>query len=562
LQIEPGGVMSKLSFALSLLVLHFTFHSIQAQPGETKTGTATISGRVTLKGEPARGVMVILHSRQTRPWPATEPRTRADENGWFSFTNLAAGTYSISAVAPGYVSPEEASFGSDGRKVSVADGEKTENVDLEIKRGGVITGRIIDSQGHPVIEEQITLKKLDRNNKTQHYHLPSPNDYIFRTDDRGIYRIYGLPEGRYLVSVGYAPDTQSISESRAFYPRVFYPDATSESEAKVIEVSEGSEATDIDITVSDPKETRNVFGRVVDAGTGQPVDGVKVGIDEVAGDRLPRGDRGMEESDSGPNGEFRFFGVLPGKYALFVPARWTTGFVSEPVIFHISEGDATGIELKVRQGTASISGIVVIEGTNDPKVLAKLSQVSVGAGVDLAGQKLESGVSVPPVKVNADGSFRLSGLPAGKAWVRHLNYFDDDLRVGRIEHNGAPAGEGIEIDAGERVTGVRLVLHYGALTLRGEVKIVGGTLQDGYGVEVIARRTDQSVEYERRAGIDARGQFAIESLAPGEYEIIVTVGSRETRQRFSSVKKRVFVGSDNQQPVTIVVDLSRKEEDK
>ena len=47
--------MSKLSFTLSILVLHCAFHSIQAQPGETKTGTATISGRVTLKGEPARG---------------------------------------------------------------------------------------------------------------------------------------------------------------------------------------------------------------------------------------------------------------------------------------------------------------------------------------------------------------------------------------------------------------------------------------------------------------------------------------------------------------------------
>jgi hypothetical protein len=52
--------MSRLSFALSILVLHFAFHSIQAQPGETKTGTATISRRVTLKGEPVRGAVVIL----------------------------------------------------------------------------------------------------------------------------------------------------------------------------------------------------------------------------------------------------------------------------------------------------------------------------------------------------------------------------------------------------------------------------------------------------------------------------------------------------------------------
>ena len=109
-----------------------------------------------------------------------------------------------------------------------------------------------------------------------------------RTDDRGVYRIYGLPEGRYLVSVGYA-SPERITSSRAFYPRVFYPNASSESEAKVIEVSEGSEATDVDITVSDPKETRDVSGRVVDADTGQPVEGVRIEVRGISSDGLPMG---------------------------------------------------------------------------------------------------------------------------------------------------------------------------------------------------------------------------------------------------------------------------------
>jgi len=242
--------MSKLSFAISILVLHFTFYSIQAQPGETKTGTATVSGRVTLKGEPARGMEVILVTEIR--WSATAPRARTDENGRFSFTSVAVGSYSIFAVAPGYVSPEDTRIGSPGRTISVADNEEVENVDLEIKRGGVIAGRIIDSQKRPVIEETIDLNKLDGNNKPQRYSSFSPNFNMYRTDDRGVYRIYGLPEGRYLVSVGYALHAQRITSGSAFYPRVYYPKATSESEAKVIEVSEGSEATNVDITVSDP----------------------------------------------------------------------------------------------------------------------------------------------------------------------------------------------------------------------------------------------------------------------------------------------------------------------
>jgi 5-hydroxyisourate hydrolase-like protein (transthyretin family) len=544
--------MSKFSFALSILVLHFASHSIQAQPGETKTGTATISGQVTLKGEPARGVVVILRNNETIRWPANAPRARADENGRFSFTSVAAGNYFISAVAPGYVSPEKTDFY--GRNLSVADGENVENVDLEIKRGGVITGRIIDSQGRPVIEEHVALKELDEN---QGFLLFSPNFDMFRTDDRGVYRIYGLPAGRYLVSVGYAPSGQSIAKSRAFYPRVFYPNATSESAAKVIDVSEGSEATDVDITISDPKEGRNVFGRVVDADTGKPLGGVKIEVRRVSSDGGP----GLE---SGPDGEFRVFGLLPGKYELLTESRFNSGFIGGPVIFDVSEGDASGIELKVRQGAASISGMVVIVGADDPKILAKLSRVGIGAEVHLADPKFRSPVEIFPVRVNADGSFRINGLPAGKASISIQMGDWTGLTVARIEHNGAPADKGIEIDAGEQVTGVRIILLYGTLTLHGEVKVVGGTLPDGYRIEVYARGTDQTMPYGGMKFADARGRFVIENLGPGEYEIrlFVDCPDPEISRRFLSVNKRVFVGSDNQQPVTFVVDLSRKEEDK
>src|SRR5262245_12290944 len=181
--------MQKLNFALCILVLHFAFHSIQAQPFETRTGTATISGRVTLKGEPARGVeVVIIWNRNIRA-TANAPRARSDENGRFSFTGVAAGNYSISAVAPGYVSADETSIWG-RRMLNVVDGAKIEDVDLEISRGGVIAGRIRDSQGRPVIEETITLKKIDKDNKLQSYHPRNPNYHMFRTDDRGVYRIY------------------------------------------------------------------------------------------------------------------------------------------------------------------------------------------------------------------------------------------------------------------------------------------------------------------------------------------------------------------------------------
>jgi hypothetical protein len=161
----------------------------------------------------------------------------------------------------------------------------------------------------------------------------------------------------------------------------------------------------------------------------------------------------------------------------------------------------------------------------------------------------------------------LSGLPAGKARIYCCDQYD--LRVARIERNGAPVDEEIEIDAGEQVTGVSVVSLYGALTLRGEMKIVGGTLPAGYGFHAGAFRTDQNAQYRQWALIDERGQFAFENLAPGAYEIGIypftqdaSHFSPEIRERFSSVKQKVVVSSGNQQPVTLVVDLSRKEEEQ
>src|SRR5262245_10287333 len=559
--------MHKLSFALGILVLPFAFHSVQAQAAEAKAGTATVSGRVTLKGEPARGVTVILQGQN--PGGASSPRARTDESGRFNITGVAAGKYSVFAVAPGYVLPEGSSFpGMRGRTLNLTDGDRVENVDLEIKRGGVITGRVTDSQGRPVVEERVNLIKLNPNNRSGDAFNQGANYEMYQTDDRGHYRIYGLPEGRYLISVGYAESflSANIISTREFYPRVFYPNATSDSEAKVIEVSEGSEATNIDITVPDPKKTHDVYGRVLDAGSGRPVAGVEVVVGWAPSEgRYAASGYAGSGARSGPNGEFHLFGVQPGRYSILAqPDEEGDGFISDPVIVDIDEDTVTGVEVRVRQG-ATISGVVVIEGTNDPKARAKLSQISLSATV----RQISYGPPAPGKgigRVNADGSFRLSGLQPGKVVISLSN--TRDFLMSRIERNGAPVEGGIEVEAGEQVSGVRVVLAYSALAIRGELRVIGGALPAGCRFIAMTRRVDQPGA--QMTEVDARGQFIVENLAPGEYEVRVFPLydpevhqlSLEVRRMISSIKERVVLGGANQQQVTLVVDLSRYEGDK
>jgi hypothetical protein len=567
--------MPKAGFTLGVLVTIFCLCldiSIQAQPGAAKPGAGAVSGLVTLKGEPARGVTVLLQGEQANA--IGSPRARTDEEGRFLFTGVAAGRYSIYAITPGYTSPDDDIYGRRGRALNVAEGEKVENIELEIKRGGVIAGRITDSQGRPVIEESVTLHKLDQSGAAVIYSPNGPHHEMYRTDDRGDYRVYGLPEGRYRISVGQdqKPGSVSLVWSDLFYPRAFYPNVSSEAAAKVIKVTEGSEATNIDITIPDPKKTYNVYGRVVDAASGQPVPGVGLSVGRLTqGGKLAGGSADGEPSK--PNGEFHLRIVTPGKYAVWASDDGGSdgGFISEPAIFDLSEGDVSGVEVKVRQA-GSISGVVVVEGTSDPKIFSKLSQIKISSFYrsikSTLTERMPIALGIADVKVDADGGFHIGGLQPGNVFIKAAPAPGiRGLTVARIERNGKLTQTGIDVGAGEQVTGVRIVMVYSELAIRGELKVVGGALPEGFKLSVTARRIDQPAQALLSADVDARGQFFIESAPPAEYEVglfarlspLIKQLDQQTMRLISSLKERIVVAGSNSQPVVLVIDLSRKE---
>jgi protocatechuate 3,4-dioxygenase beta subunit len=567
--------MSKLkltAFALATLCCFRIDLTAQSQAKETKTGTSTVSGRVTLKDEPMRGVSVTLREQRPLVTPsdmATAPRGRTDANGIFRITGLAPGRYLISAAAPAYVSSERSPGfqQTSGKWLNIGENETIENVNIELKRGGVITGSVTDSSGRPLVEERVDLMRLDESGKPQYFYLN--NFDMGNTDDRGIYRIYGLPEGRYLVSAGHSPDgilSPVLNQSR--YPRTYHPDATDQSQAKAIEVGEGSEATGVDIVFGDAKKTYAIYGRVVLGETGQPVTGVHLYFSLIA----PEG-RGVQ-SWSGPGeptnakGEFRLQGAAKGKYAVFARADQGDDFYSEPAYCDVIDGDVHGVEVRIKQGS-TLSGLVVIEGTNDPAVLAKLPQLQLSFYSRSEGG---NGPGPGPAKVGPDGSFVVRGLRPGKVSLSPYfrNYSSmSEFTLLRLEHNGAPQPEGITIGPGENITNVRAVVIHSILKIRGEVKIVNGTLPGNLRLYVSARRTqEQTMERGMQNGeVDQGGRFVIENLAPGEYELQVTPGfypgaarpEARLSRALGQAKQKVVVSHNNQPPITIMIDLNQQE---
>jgi Carboxypeptidase regulatory-like domain len=570
--------MSKLKLAAIALATLCCFRidlTAQPQSKETKTGTSTVSGRVTLKDEPMRGVTVTLREQRPLTLPsdiATAPRGRTDANGGFRITGVAAGRYFVSAAAPAYVSAESTPGfqQTSGKWLNVGDNETIEDIDIELKRGSVITGSITDSSGRPLVEERVDLMRLDESGKPQYFYLS--NFDMSNTDDRGVYRIYGLPAGRYLVSAGHSPDgISSPMPNQSRHPRTYHPDVTDQSQAKSIEVGEGSEATGIDIVLGDAKKTYAINGRVVHGETGQPVSGVQLYFRLISPDG-----RGVDSWSSGmgeptnAKGEFRLQGAAKGKYAVFAQAGQGDDFYSEPAHCDVIDSDVHGVEVRIKQGSA-LSGVVVIEGTNDPAIFAKLTQLQFYFYFSSRSEGV-SGSGPGPVKVGPDGSFVVRGLRPGKVSlspsIRSYGSMNEFTLL-RLEHNGAPQPEGITIGPGENITNVRIVVFHGILKIRGEVKVVNGSLPRNLRLFVNARRTQEQTMMRgmQNGEVDQGGRFVIENLAPGEYELQLSPGafpgsaSPDARlsRAIKQYKQRVMVSNGNQPPITITIDLSQQE---
>lgn len=559
-------MFNRILILLALTLLCSAQSQAQTQP---KEGTATIAGRVSLKGEPAAGVSVGLQPQQTSPGGAPMfpdrskySRVKSDAEGRFGFSSLNAGQYRIVILAPGFVSADDSPVYS-GKLVNLADGERMETVELALKRGAVITGRITDPAGRPIVEKQVQLTKMDARGNFVRFGFGGVQS--INSDDRGVYRIHSLPAGKYKVSFGYSPQDGFRPEmSRLYHVKTFHPDTTDEKLAKIVELSDGSEATDVDIKIAEAKKTFEISGRVVEAATGQPVAGIRLGHGRLQPNGVISGSiSGMAVTDV--QGEYQIQGVLPGNYMVFADARFdslATNFYSDQTPVEVSDGDVVGVEIRAHRG-GSISGVAVVEGTNDPAIVKQLSSLNLNLTYRAPGESA-SGRNARPA---ANGSFRLNGLKPGKADIRAFTPAEG-LKQIRVEHNGAPVLDGFDIQAGENLTNVRVVFGYGSGAIRGQLKIVGGVLPEGLSLNTISVKFLSGSGGDFYVPVDARGQFVIKNLFAGEYELklFASLANRtpEMAQLLTSINKsthRVTVGS-SETATEFTVDLSRKENDK
>jgi hypothetical protein len=351
------------------------------------TGTGVLSGKVVAAdtGRAVKRARVVV-TGGGRPRAAT-----TDEQGRFRIDALPAGTYSISATKTGFVDGafgQRRSLGT-GTLIELADGQQRADVDLKLLRGGVVTGRLFDEDGEPLARAMVTVLRQQyvRGEKQL---TPVGAD---QSDDRGQFRIFGLPPGDYYVSA-MAGGVEQIMRQMAGpgrrgpdqapessgYAATYYPGVISAGDAARVKLAASQELSGIDFQLQIvPLAT--VKGVVV----GSPGTVMLVPDEGSPGGRGRGAGAGGLRSATRQDGSFSIPNVTPGQYTIIARA----------------DGGPSGGGLRTAVQPLAVAG---------EEVHVVLTPA---AGVGLSGSiTFESAGTPLPTSF---GSFRVDLLPLGSA---------------------------------------------------------------------------------------------------------------------------------------------------
>ena len=228
---------------------------------------------------------------------------------------------------------------------------------------------------------------------------------------------------------------------------------------------------------------------------------------------------------------------------------------ADSVRFEVTDQDVTGLVLTLKKG-ASVSGVLIVEGGDDKAMREQITKTSLSVAV--ANASTERGGWGHFTRPAQDGSFRISGLPAGPAtfYISTTSRF----RILRVERDGVIQPRGIEIRERENVTGVRVIATFANASVRGTIEVENGTLPPNAQFSVwLAKLGDEpnGMNYQSSSTqVDARGQFVIEGLVPGTYELNTALYVPEARVATPHKKQEIVVTAGTVTNVTVTMDLS------
>jgi protocatechuate 3,4-dioxygenase beta subunit len=524
------------------------------RPDDTQpSGTASISGRVmAVEGSPLRRTQVQLSG------PGVRGRTAlTDGDGRYSFTGLPAGRYSLRTFRTGYINLAygQRAPNEPGKPVELADGQSLSGIDFVLPRGSVVTGRVVDEFGDPVLQAQVQVLRYQYQPSGERALQPGGNTAT--TDDLGQFRIYGLNPGEYVVSATsrnqFLPMARFDSDLLAFggqpqegYAPTYYPGTANPAEAQSVTLGVGQELS-VQLQLV-PARLSEVSGSVFDS-EGKPVNGSPVML-RPAANVFGGASRSAATTQ---DGSFTIRNVAPGDYFIEVRPRprpggggrgaarqESSGTETEYASMPISvDGDITGLRIVTGQG-ATISGRVVFEGTppaGNVRVRV-VAQPASSYSIALPGTAREA-----DGMVGADGSFELSRITGpiflrvtltsadgGPPPTQTINFMTKSVIVDGVDVADTP----FDPTRRGRATNVTLVLTDKVTDIGGVVTDGRGTPLEGAAVLVVPESLPPGVSparFQRIFRSDRDGKFSVRGMPPGRY-VAVAINSIDSSHQY------------------------------
>lgn len=473
---------------------------------------AAIEGRVVnaLTGEPLNKAQLVLRPEGGSRTPGA---ARSDAGGAFVLEGLAPGRYRLTAQRNGFVSTEYGAGGArrSGTAITLAAGQRLRDLTFKLTPHAVVTGRIVDEDGDPVVHAQVEVRRFGYVQGRRRL-MPAGGA---NTNDLGEYRIHGLAPGRYYISANHRlrsmammGGTLRVSGSEPgeqVYGITYYPGSTDPASAVMVSVGAGAQFR-ADMTLLRRPAVR-VSGRLANLPAVRSGRNAVVHLASVDEFRIQRTSTTVQDAE----GRFELHGVLPGSYVLAADWFEERKRLSARKRIEVGAADLEEINLVLAPG-GEVTGRIQVEGTAELALgRMHLNLVPMGESLTMGGMG---------ARINKDGSFKLDNAAPERYSVILAplpeNCYLKSVRVGEEE----ALETGLDLSRGGSVGPVTVVVSANGGQVEGVG--VGQDQQPAPGATVVlvpdTQRREHSHLY-KTAIADQYGRFSMKGIAPGDYKL-------------------------------------------
>lgn len=440
-------------------------------------------------GAPLKKATVTLESLK-------ELTTTTSAEGKFKFENLEPDGYTITAERVGYLE-------GPGTLVVLPPGESKTDVVVKLTPQAVISGRVLDEDGDPVVGVRVAYIRWVAAGEKKF----KVEEDLQDVNGEGGFTITGLTAGNYYLQA--VPDrVQNKAHSGDDFTLTFYPNALDLAGAGALTVDAGAEIRNLEIRMR-KSPTFRVRGKIaVPAGA----TGVPNQLQLISQDSTELS-LGMGKSANIEKGSFEFVGVAPGSYILRSSPNSQTGnhedgefgwgpahfFFREPI--EVSDRDVDDV-------TAAFKPAVDLAGTFHANgvTLTKIPVVTLLA---------ENFPSMRQLQAQSDntGGFHVSQLAPDQYEVV-ISGLPDSVYIKSMRRGTQEVKGSLDLTSASDAP-----LE---ITLASNAAEVSGTLRDLKGNPVpfhLVNLWMSDDDPAKSAQTTSDGSFTFKNLAPGDYHL-------------------------------------------